>query len=67
MTRATPATISYPFTPAQQEAIRGIRAAFPPRKVMVRNRMREGGYALVQAGGSTWIVTKTGGIRSCQP
>lgn len=51
-----------PFTPAMEDAIRGIRANWPPRKVMVFDRMREYGVALVKAGGGTYVVHPTGGI-----
>lgn len=50
------------FTPAVAEAIRGIRANFLPRQVMVFDRTREWGGALVKAGGEVWTVSKDGSI-----
>lgn len=50
------------FNPAVAEAIRGIRANFLPRRVMVFDRTREWGGALVKAGGEVWSVSQSGAI-----
>jgi hypothetical protein len=67
MARATIATIRPVLTEAQEDAIRGIRAAFPPRKVMVSNRNLDPlwGCAVAKAGGDTYLVMKNGQIRRC--
>ena len=51
------------FNPAVQDAIRGIRANFLPGRVMVFDRTREWGGALVKAGGEVWTVGHNGNIR----
>lgn len=50
------------FNPAVADAIRGIRANFLPGRVMVFDRTREWGGALVKAGGEVWTVSSDGSI-----
>ena len=45
-----------------EEAIRGIRANFLPRQVMVYDRTRQWGGALVKAGGEVWTISSDGSI-----
>jgi hypothetical protein len=50
------------FNPEVEAAIRGIRANFLPRRVMVFDRTAEWGGALVKAGGETWSIGDRGEI-----
>lgn len=49
-------------TAAQADAIRGIRAAFPPRRVMVFDKRILDGSFHVKSGGKAWVVTAEGTI-----
>lgn len=51
------------FTQAQEDAIRGIRAAFPPRKVMVTSLRPVSDHAMVKACGAKWVVSTGGEIQ----
>lgn len=54
------------FTAAQEDAIRGIRAAFPPRRVMVFSMRPVSDHALVKAAGVEWVVSRDGAIRKVE-
>lgn len=50
------------FSPAVEDAIRGIRANAGPRRTMVLDRRLEWGGALVKQAGVVWVVTAEGRI-----